>query len=216
MTVTRFFVLCMAFLLCPLSTVIALTSTQQSLGVVGVVPAAISNPVFLSAPANAVFSNVQPLNAEQAALLEKFHSACISLIKTGEDYLFVIPSDVYFYPDSTHLKSNNLSVFGDIAAYMNQFTIVSVTVAGYTDRSDRKADAIAFTRQQAQNIMDELRLAHLEVTMIDAVGKGNSVPIAYNNTVIGRSANRRVQITFRVVGPVFHSALSSSNERRTC
>lgn len=130
--------------------------------------------------------------------LEKDH---VQVIRIGEDYMLVLPSDVYFYPDSTHMNENMYPAYKDIVKFINHFDVETVKVAGYTDNIGNPTRNLALSRQQADYVAKELWRDGLGSTMVYSTGYGGTDPIATNDTDAGRAANRRIQITFRRLMP---------------
>jgi outer membrane protein OmpA-like peptidoglycan-associated protein len=133
-------------------------------------------------------------------LVRKLEQDNIQVIRMGEDYMLVLPSKSYFYPNSTHISEAMYPAFKDMAAYINQFDIETIKVAGYTDNFGDPVRNLALSRQQAQNIADELSHAGIKPTMMYSIGYGEAYPIAYNKPE-GAIENCRVQITFRRLTP---------------
>lgn len=130
--------------------------------------------------------------------LEKDH---IQVIRIGEDYMLVLPSDVYFFPNSTHMNESMYPAYKDITEFMNHYDIETVKVAGYTDNTGNKIRSLALSRQQADYVAKELWRDNLGSTMVYSTGYGCANPIATNDTKSGQAANRRIQITFRRLMP---------------
>jgi outer membrane protein OmpA-like peptidoglycan-associated protein len=69
--------------------------------------------------------------------------------------------------------------------------------------SDSKGDEVTlqqFTQERARALADRFQAAGIDSARIQANGMGPSNPIAPNTTVVGRTKNRRIEITFIAVG----------------
>lgn len=69
--------------------------------------------------------------------------------------------------------------------------------------SDSKGDEVTlqqFTQERARALADRFQAAGIDSARIQASGMGPSNPIAPNTTVLGRTKNRRIEITFIAVG----------------
>lgn len=73
--------------------------------------------------------------------------------------------------------------------------LVEVRVEGHTDNTGSDAINLPLSKARAQRVRDYLVLNGLELVNIQVNGFGSSRPVADNNTEIGRTANRRVEVT---------------------
>ncbi len=149
----------------------------------------------------AIGSALQEGKNAHETLLTKLDKDHVQVIRIGEDYMLVLPSDVYFYRDSTHMNEKLYPAYRDIVQYINQFDVETIKVAGYTDNIGDPIRNIALSRQQAQYVSQELWRDGVKPSMMYAIGYGGAHPIATNDTPEGRKANRRIQITFRRLTP---------------
>ncbi|CAE6935478.1 putative lipoprotein YiaD [Paraburkholderia domus] len=74
-----------------------------------------------------------------------------------------------------------------------------VTVLGYTDnvpiRSRQLASNDALSQERAMQVMQMLQAAGVPASRLEALGKGEALPVGDNKTVQGRVQNRRVEIS---------------------
>ncbi len=102
--------------------------------------------------------------------------------------------DVKFDFDKSVVKEESYSEIKTVADFMNQYPQTTTTVEGYTDSvgtdaynqqlSQRRADAVR------QVMVDQYGVA---ADRVNAVGEGESQPVADNATAEGRALNRRVE-----------------------
>ena len=149
----------------------------------------------------AIGSAIEEGRGKHDSLMTKLSKDHVQVIRIGEDYMLVLPSDIYFYRNSTHLNEKLYPAYHDIVQFINQFEVETIKVAGYTDNIGDPVRNLALSRQQAQYVSNELWRDGVTPAMIYAIGYGSAHPIAVNNTPEGRKENRRVQITFRRLTP---------------
>lgn len=149
----------------------------------------------------ALASAIDASRTPQQNLIVQLQKSQIHVITMGEDYMLVLPSDVYFYSNSTHFNENMYPAIKTLAVFINQFDVETIKIAGYTDNTGDYVRNLALSRQQAQTIAKELSADGLKSTMVYSIGYGSDAPIATNDTNEGRKANRRIQITFRRLTP---------------
>jgi len=205
-----------AFLLASCSSTMPPAGVKQSTvadgvlvgGVAGTAVGALAGDVSIPVTAamggiigGAVATAIDEQRTPHETLVDKLHKDHVQVIRIGEDYMLVLPSDVYFYPDATHMNENMYPAYKDIVEFINHYDVETVKVAGYTDNTGVPIRKLALSRQQADYVAKELWRDGLKSTMIYSTGYGGTDPIATNDTKEGQAYNRRVQITFRRLMP---------------
>jgi outer membrane protein OmpA-like peptidoglycan-associated protein len=69
-----------------------------------------------------------------------------------------------------------------------------VTVEGYTDSTGSESTNLALSQRRAQSVRDFLVARGVPLERLKAEGKGESSPVASNDSASGRALNRRVEI----------------------
>jgi outer membrane protein OmpA-like peptidoglycan-associated protein len=121
----------------------------------------------------------------------------IQIVRIGEDYMLVLPSKIYFYPNSSHFNENMYPAIKDIAQFINLYDVETIKIAGYTNCQGNEYRNIALSREQAQTVLHELWYDGVKPSFMYSIGYGSQYPIAYNETAEGLIENNRIQITFR-------------------
>ena len=80
---------------------------------------------------------------------------------------------------------------------MNRFQRPVVEIAGHTDDSGAVDDNQKLSLFRATAVLEYLTLSGIDGLRLNAVGFGESVPIASNSTELGKSQNRRVEFSSR-------------------
>ncbi len=181
-------------------------NSKPIVGLVGgmAIGAAVSPFTSVTVPAAVVMGGIYSgvvgkLLAGNSTLFSDLDRAHLQLFKIGQNYMFVLPADAYFYADSSHLNEAFYPALDRIAEFLRQCETEVIKVAGFTDNVGNQTRNVALSRQQAQNILDYLWNQGLDARMMYSVGYGEQFPIANNDYLEGRSANRRVQITFQLI-----------------
>lgn len=138
---------------------------------------------------------------ENAPFFSDLMRAHVQVVAIGEDIMLLLPSDYFFYQNSARINEAFYPSLDTIAGFIHQFQTSEIKVAGYTDVVGDPLRNLALSQQQAQNIAHYIWRAGLDARMVYSVGYGDKYPIANNESVDGRLANRRVQITFRRIPP---------------
>lgn len=105
-----------------------------------------------------------------------------------------IKLNVQFANNSDVVSDDYRDEIGKVASFMRQYPDTNVVIEGHTD----SRGAASYNQQLSQKRANAVRLYLISNFSIDAnrvtsEGKGESTPIASNDTAAGRATNRRVQ-----------------------
>lgn len=118
-----------------------------------------------------------------------------ALLTTFEEeaVLTVLNGDVNFEVDSDQLTPRAREVLDGLAAEWSKAAPSKVTIVGHTDSVADDAYNLDLSKRRAASVGQYLssKVAGLQIT---TDGKGESQPIADNNTEEGKAQNRRVEI----------------------
>ena len=82
-----------------------------------------------------------------------------------------------------------------IAKYRGNAALVSISIVGHTDSVGSDAYNQDLSERRAAAVRDYLVSQGIDAAKISASGKGESSPIATNDTAEGRQQNRRVDVS---------------------
>lgn len=106
---------------------------------------------------------------------------------------------VNFDFDSTEVKEHYFADIGELAAFLERFDDLQVDVEGHTDSVGPENYNQKLSQRRAQAVIDLLVNQHgISANRLEAVGYGESRPVASNDTEAGRAENRRVMATLEV------------------
>lgn len=125
------------------------------------------------------------------------HNAIFAYQK-GDEILIVIPTAKYFYPNSAHFCTKRNKALDAIVTLLNNYQLVDIKVAGYTNNLGSPLRNIALSRERAQAFTDYLWQNGLNARIMYATGYGDFNPIANNTTSAGEDLNNRVEISLRL------------------
>lgn len=121
----------------------------------------------------------------------------VQVIRVGDDVKIILPSDRFFYPQSSNLNPNYFPLLSEVAELLDSFDKISVRIAAYSgDEGDWRRN-LSLTRLQAHTMLNYFVNAGIDARLVYAVGCGNAMPIATEESAVGQSMNRRVEITLR-------------------
>lgn len=170
--------------------------------VIGAAGGALIGSLAGSAPAGAVIGSIWggtlgAVLACKRTLVEDLLYNGVQVIRVGDDVKIILPSDRFFYPQSSNFNPNYFPLLNEVALLLDSFDKISVRIAAYSGDSGDWRRNLALTRVQARTMMNYFVNAGIDARLIYAVGCGNAMPIAPEDSAVGQSMNRRVEITLR-------------------
>lgn len=108
--------------------------------------------------------------------------------------LIVTLGDVLFETGKSDLKANAHANLSKLVAVLNQQPDRSLVIEGHTDSVGSEDFNQALSQRRADSVKAFLIGQGVAANRITAVGKGESSPVASNDTSQGRQLNRRVEI----------------------
>jgi len=124
-------------------------------------------------------------------------------IKLGQARVEKLPNDVVritmtsqtaFETNSAQIKSGFHSTMDKLADVMVRYNKTSLTIVGHTDDVGTNAYNQKLSESRAVSVARYLEGKRVDSMRLAISGKGETQPIASNNTESGRQANRRVEI----------------------
>ncbi|QHS09938.1 OmpA family protein [Sinimarinibacterium sp. NLF-5-8] len=110
-----------------------------------------------------------------------------------------IASDVSFDVDSAQLKSAALNTYAKIAQVLQTYDMTVIHIIGHTDSTGSDQYNQGLSERRAASVASYMGAQGLSMQRVRQEGRGESQPIADNNTVDGRTRNRRVDIVIKPV-----------------
>jgi outer membrane protein OmpA-like peptidoglycan-associated protein len=104
--------------------------------------------------------------------------------------------DVLFDTSKATLKPGAESVMDRVATFMEKNPDTKVVIEGHTDSRGSDEYNQELSRRRAEAVADALASRGIDRGRVAAVGKGEGLPVASNDTTAGRQQNRRVEIVF--------------------
>lgn len=104
--------------------------------------------------------------------------------------------DVLFDTGKATLKPGAYTTIDRLAQVLNSSHGSHVVIEGHTDSMGSDTMNQALSQQRALAVESALRERGVPADQIRSVGKGETTPVASNDTASGRQANRRVELIF--------------------
>ncbi len=114
--------------------------------------------------------------------------------RVGEGIQITFDSGILFDFDSADLRPEARENLTTLAQSLNEYPQTDVTIIGHTDSKGSDAYNQGLSERRAGSAADYLLAQGVDEGRITTLGKGETEPVADNETEAGRQENRRVEI----------------------
>ena len=130
--------------------------------------------------------------AERATELQRQIDALQA--KPTDRGLVVTLGDVLFDTGKAGLKAGATSNLNKLVAFLNQYPDRTVVIEGYTDNVGSEDYNQGLSERRADSVKAYLAGQGIGAIRLSALGRGESDPVAGNDSAAGRQQNRRVEV----------------------
>jgi outer membrane protein OmpA-like peptidoglycan-associated protein len=109
----------------------------------------------------------------------------------------IVLNNVFFETSKWELKPESMIELDRLVLLLKNNPEKKIEIGGHTDNVGSDEANLTLSNNRAQSVVDYLVKKGIAVNRLTAKGYGETVPIATNDTEIGRSKNRRTE--FRVI-----------------
>lgn len=134
------------------------------------------------------------MDRQEAKLRERLQGTGVSVTRVGDDIILNMPGNITFDTNQSAIRSNFYDVLNSVAIVLNEFDKSFVDVKGHTDSTGSDEYNLALSERRANSVAQYLTSQQVLSQRLIVQGFGEAQPIADNNTMAGREANRRVEI----------------------
>lgn len=142
---------------------------------------------------------------QQAKLRERLASTGVSVTREGDNIYLNMPSDVTFSTASAEVTPSFYETLNSVAIVLAEFDKTSVSVYGHADARGADDYNQQLSQERALSVSNYLSSQGVAGQRLNAVGFGESRPVADNSTESGQAANRRVEIVIDPIDSEFSS-----------
>jgi len=114
--------------------------------------------------------------------------------RVGEGIQITFDSAILFGFDSAELQSDSKSNLQNLATSLQKYPNTDLTIVGHTDSVGSEEYNQALSERRADAARAYLVREGVDRERIAAEGKGEMEPVASNETEVGRTQNRRVEV----------------------
>lgn len=134
------------------------------------------------------------MDQQEAELRAQLRSTGVSVTRSGQQIILVMPSNITFDVDSSRIQSKFSETLISVGLVLKKFNKTLINVYGYTDSTGSDSYNLELSHQRAIAVATVLASQGVDQRRFYITGKGEADPIASNATETGRSQNRRVEI----------------------
>ena len=141
----------------------------------------------------------QYMDRQEDQMRDTLAGSGVSVERRGNDLLLNMPDSITFNVNSSVVQPQFTQTLREVATVLNEYDRTLVEVAGHTDSTGSAAHNQELSENRALAVSSRLRQLGVSSGRLNIRAYGESQPIASNNTVEGKSQNRRVEI---VISPI--------------
>jgi outer membrane protein OmpA-like peptidoglycan-associated protein len=130
---------------------------------------------------------------KQAAEMKKDLSGA-KVERVGEGIKITFASGILFKTGSSELSSSAKENIASLAKILNKYEDTNILIEGDTDSEGSTELNQKLSERRAQAVADYTKSLGVVGTRISTIGRGETNPVASNETVDGRAQNRRVEV----------------------
>lgn len=135
----------------------------------------------------------QYMDRQEAEMRKATQNTGIEVTRSGNDLLLNVPSSVTFATDSSTIQPSARPVLNNVAQVLRNYPNTMVEITGHTDSVGTQDYNLALSKRRANSVKSYLASNGVSQGIMTQ-GKGESQPIADNDTAAGRAENRRVEL----------------------
>ena len=139
------------------------------------------------------------MDRQEAKLRAKLEGTGVRIQRNGDELKLIMPGNVTFATDSSDVNAGFYNTLDSVSIVLNEFDDTSINVSGYTDSTGSFEYNQKLSEQRANSVASYLASRNVAAMRIQSRGYGDRFAIAPNDSAMGRSQNRRVEISVRPV-----------------
>ena len=135
------------------------------------------------------------MDQQESALRQQLQGTGVQVQRQNDNIVLTMPDAITFDFARSDVKPQFYGVLNNLGATLNQYPQTRIQIAGHTDDVGSDASNMQLSQARASSVRSYLASVGVDAARMQAVGYGESRPIADNSTDYGRAQNRRVEIT---------------------
>jgi len=137
------------------------------------------------------------MDRQQAQLRAQLAGTGVDVQRQGDNIVLNMPSDVTFAVNQADIQSRFYPALDTVARTLNDYPQTLVDVVGHADATGPDDYNQSLSERRASSVASYLVSRGVLRDRLFVAGRGESQPIASNDTEEGRARNRRVEVVVR-------------------
>ncbi len=134
------------------------------------------------------------MDVQEVKLRQRLQNSGVSVTRSGNQITLNMPGNVTFESNSADINSGFFEVLNSVAIVLNEYGQTTVDVVGHTDSVGSDTHNQQLSEARARSVAEYLAGQKVLPARLLIAGRGETQPIASNDTPEGRAQNRRVTI----------------------
>ena len=134
------------------------------------------------------------MDVQEAKLRQRLRNSGVSVTRVGNQIVLNMPGNVTFASNSPDINAGFYDVLDSVCIVLKEYEKTTVDVIGHTDSVGSETYNQQLSEKRARSVAQYLAGRKILQDRLLLVGRGETQPVASNNTPEGRSQNRRVEI----------------------
>jgi outer membrane protein OmpA-like peptidoglycan-associated protein len=134
------------------------------------------------------------MDVQEAKLRQQLENTGVSVTRRGNNIVLNMPGNVTFATNSPNLNASFYEALQNVALVLKEYPKTYVDVVGHTDSIGAAHYNQRLSEQRAGSVAGYLSSHGVLADRLLVAGRGESQPVASNDTPEGRAQNRRVTI----------------------
>ncbi|WP_306249973.1 OmpA family protein [Parvularcula sp. IMCC14364] len=134
------------------------------------------------------------MDRQEAELRAELETTGVRVNRVGNQIELVMPGNITFDTAQSAIRPDFYRTLNSVSTVLAKYNQTVIRVEGHTDSDGDYAYNEQLSVQRAESVGNYLAGQGVNVGRIDAIGYGETRPVADNTTPYGKQQNRRVEI----------------------
>jgi outer membrane protein OmpA-like peptidoglycan-associated protein len=134
------------------------------------------------------------MDRQETALRDRLRNSGVSVTRNGDIITLNMPGNITFDTNQSSLKPQFFDTLNSVVLVLKEFNKTNIRIEGHTDNVGSEEHNNQLSRERANAVSQYFASQGVDYGRLNAIGYGETRPIASNDNESGRAANRRVEI----------------------
>ncbi|HFB67066.1 MAG TPA: OmpA family protein [Aeromonadales bacterium] len=139
------------------------------------------------------------MDSQESQLRKTLLNSGVQVKREGDNIRLVMPEKITFDTNRSDLRVSFMDVLDSVILVLRKYPDTVLKVVGHTDSVGSDSYNLDLSERRANSVASYLITKGISPRRIQAYGAGEGFPVATNETELGRSMNRRVELSIAPV-----------------